>query len=72
MAKKGKKEEKHYDLLEKPEALAEKLSATEQFIEKNQTPILVIFGIKYYLDSQNEQAQDVMFQAILCQGGRIL
>ena len=75
MAKKGKKEEKHYDLLEKPEVLAEKLSATEQFIEKNQTSILAIFGIlalviggwflyKYYLDSQNEQAQDEMFQAI--------
>ena len=77
MAKKGKKGKnvKHHDLLEKPEALAEQISKTEQFIEKHQTLLLSIFGAialviaggflyRYYINNQNEQAQDEMFQAI--------
>lgn len=77
MAKKGKKNKslKHHDLLEKPEVLAEQISSTEQFIEKHQTLLLSIFGAialiiaggfmyKYYINGQNELAQDEMFQAV--------
>jgi tetratricopeptide (TPR) repeat protein len=75
MAKKGKKNEKHNDLLENPEVLAEKISKSEEFIEKHQTLMLAIFGgialivagfflYKYYIDSQNKLAQDEMFQAV--------
>jgi tetratricopeptide (TPR) repeat protein len=74
MAKKGKKI-KHHDMLEKPEALAEQFSKSEQFIEKHQTLMLVISGVialiiaggflyKYYMSNQNELAQDEMFQAV--------
>ena len=62
-------------MLEKPEALAEQISKTEQFIEKHQTLLLSIFGAvalviaggflyRYYMNNQNEQAHDEMFQAI--------
>ncbi len=75
MAKKNKKNIKTHDLLEKPEALAEQISKTEQFIEKHQTLMLSVFGAvalliaggflyKYYMDGQNELAQDEMFQAV--------
>lgn len=75
MAKKAKKEVKHHDLLENPEVLAEKLTKSEQFIEQHKTLILSIFGgialiitgfflYKYYIDNQNELAQDDMFQAV--------
>ena len=74
MTKKRKKV-KHHDILEKPEALAEQISKSEQFIEKHQTLMLSILGVvalivaggflyKYYINSQNELAQDEMFQAV--------
>lgn len=74
MAKKGKKV-KHHDMLEKPEALAEQISSTEEFIEKHQTLMLSVLGAialivaggflyKYYIGNQNEIAQDEMFQAV--------
>jgi len=74
MAKKGKKV-KHHDMLEKPEALAEQISNTEQFVEKHQTLMLSVLGVvalivaggflyKYYMNNQNELAQDEMFQAV--------
>ena len=74
MAKKGKKV-KHHDMLEKPEALAEQISRSEQFVEKHQTLMLSILGAialivaggflyKYYMNGQNELAQDEMFQAV--------
>jgi tetratricopeptide (TPR) repeat protein len=74
MAKKGKKVE-HHDAIESPEAIAEQISRTEQFIEKHQTLLLVVLGglaliiggsflYKYYLNNQNELAQDEMFQAV--------
>ena len=74
MAKKGKKV-KHHDMLEKPEALAEQISKSEQFVEKHQTLMLSILGVialivaggflyKYYMNGQNELAQDEMFQAV--------
>ena len=63
------------DILENPEALAEQLSRTEEFLEKNKN---VVFGIggfiavviagyilfNYYTSSQNEAAQREMFQAV--------
>ena len=69
MAKKAKKGVKHHDLLENPEVLAEKLTKSEQFIEQHKTLILSVFGgialiitgfflYKYYIDNQNELAQD--------------
>jgi len=74
MTKKRKKV-KHHDILEKPEALAEQISRSEQFVEKHQTLMLSILGVvalivaggflyKYYINSQNELAQDEMFQAV--------
>lgn len=62
-------------MLEKPEALAEQISRSEQFVEKHQTLMLSILGVialivaggflyKYYMNGQNELAQDEMFQAV--------
>lgn len=76
MTKKRKTTEDHSDnLFENPEALAEQLGRSEQFIEQNKK---VVFGIgsvllailvafvlgKYYLGSQNENAQRDLFQAV--------
>ena len=73
---KKKEEEKHgTDFLENPDALADQLSQTEEFIENNKVLvygvaiviILVlggIFGFRYYKNSQNELAQSEMFQAV--------
>ncbi|TRX55595.1 tetratricopeptide repeat protein [Fulvivirga sp. M361] len=73
---KKKEEEKHgTDFLENPDALADQLSQTEEFIENNKAlvygvaivTILVlggIFGFRYYKNSQNELAQSEMFQAV--------
>ena len=76
MAKKGKnKNVKHHDILEKPEALAQQITKSEEFIEKHQTLLITIFGViaiivtagffyKYYMNNQNKLAQDDMFQAV--------
>ena len=76
MANKKKSTEDHSnDLFENPEALAEQLSRTEQFLEKNKTVVTVLAGTvlvilmgfllgKYYVDGQNENAQRDMFQAV--------
>ncbi|QSE97522.1 tetratricopeptide repeat protein [Fulvivirga lutea] len=72
---KQKEQEHHNDLLENPEALADQLSKTEQFVENNKTLVLGIgilllllvggyFGFETYKKSQNEKAQNEMFQAI--------
>ncbi len=71
---KGDRHEKH-ELLENPDALRERLSKTESFIENNPTLFLVIggvlalaiagfFGYRYYVDNQEEEAQQEMFQAV--------
>ncbi len=72
-----KPENKHesHELLESPEALADQLSKTEEFVSKNKSAffgiigILVLavggfFGYKYYASKQDTQAQADMFQAI--------
>ncbi|SMD34931.1 Tetratricopeptide repeat-containing protein [Reichenbachiella faecimaris] len=76
MTKKRKSTESHdHDLFENPEAIAEQLSRTEQFIEKNKTVVSVLAGIivvaivgymfsNYYIQGQNENAERDMFQAV--------
>lgn len=77
MAKSNKKkeQEQHNDLLENPEALADQLSKTEEFVEQNKglvfgigaVILLVVggyFGFDYYKGAQNEEAQNEMFQAV--------
>ncbi|MTI33429.1 tetratricopeptide repeat protein [Xanthovirga aplysinae] len=71
------KEEFHStsDFLERPEALQQEISRTEEFIRTNRTVVfslgglcaLIIaayFGYKYYNDNQNVAAQREMFQAV--------
>ena len=71
----AKKEEHKNEILESPEVLAEKLEGAEHWIEKNPKTVIGIgaalllivggyFGFNYYKDSQNEQAQKEMFQAV--------
>ena len=78
-AKAGEEPHAHHDaseLLENPDALRESLtSGTEDFVKKNATLLTVIavglalviggfFGYRYYVDSQNDAAQEEMFQAV--------
>lgn len=69
------KNEENKDVLENPEVIAEKVTGIEQWIEHNPkivfgvlgALILVVggyFGWRYYIDSQDEQAQREMFQAV--------
>ncbi|UII27773.1 tetratricopeptide repeat protein [Fulvivirga maritima] len=73
--KKNNTTEHHNELLENPEALADQLTKTEEFLERNKTIVLAIlaifvvgvagyFGFKYYKSSQNDKAQNEMFQAV--------
>ena len=76
MAKKDKRaEQQSSDILENPDALAEQISRSEQFIKENQTVVFSVVGIiiavvvgyftyNYYLDNQNEIAQAELFQAV--------
>ena len=63
------------DILESPEALAEQLSRTEEFLEKNKRVVFTIggiigiallafFGYRYYIGNQDEIAQRELFQAV--------
>lgn len=71
MAKKGENK----DLLENPEALAEKVEGVEHWIEENPkivfgvlgAVVLVVggfFGFRYYVGTQEQIAQKEMFQAV--------
>jgi len=73
--KKKKAVKKGNELLESPEALAEQLTKTEKYLEKNKKVVLIALGTiavivsgfflgRYYLNNQNNQAQIDMFQAI--------
>ncbi|MDX1627586.1 MAG: tetratricopeptide repeat protein [Fulvivirga sp.] len=75
MAKNKKQEETQGDYLENPEALAEQISRTEEFVEKNKVlvfgviigVVLIVggfFGYNYYKNQQEQIAQSEMFQAI--------
>jgi tetratricopeptide (TPR) repeat protein len=72
---KKKKGESGNDLLENPDVLAEKLSRSEQFLEKNKMIVIsviaalaiivsAIFLFRFYVSNQNSQAQVDMFQAV--------
>ena len=63
------------ELLENPEVLAEHITRSEQFVEKNKVAVFTLMGIvalavtaifmyRYYLNNQNKLANDEMFQAI--------
>lgn len=69
------KKETAQDLLESPEIIAEKVEGFEHWMEKNPKVVIGIlgvlilvvggyFGFRYYVDSQNNQAQREMFQAV--------
>ncbi len=71
----GKKVTHRNEILEDPEVLKEKLIGAEDWFEKHSKLVagialgvaLVVagfFGFQYYKDSQNEKAQEDMFQAI--------
>jgi len=71
----AKKEEHKHELLENPEALKEKLAGAENWLESNPKIVIGValailltvggyFGFQFYRDSQNEQAQNEMFQAV--------
>ncbi len=75
--KSKKKAESHTgtEYLENPELLRDQLTKTEQFLEDHRTIVLGVagliavviagfFGWKYYQDNRNEEAQNMMFQAI--------
>jgi len=63
------------DLLESPEALAEQLTRTEEFLEKNRQLVLIVGAVivlavtgvifyNYYQSNQNATAQKELFQAV--------
>jgi len=63
------------ELLENPEVLAEQISKTEEFIEKNKMMVFIVGGAlaaiiaayffyNYWSTNQNEAAQNEMFQAV--------
>ena len=71
----AKKEEHKHELLENPEALKEKLAGAETWLETNPKIVIGValailltvggyFAFQFYKDSQDEQAQNVMFQAV--------
>lgn len=73
MAKKAV-ENKH-DLLESSQALADRLATAESWAEQNPKTVITIsvvialliggyFGFRYYKDTQEQEAQEEMFQAV--------
>ncbi len=73
--RKKKDIKKGNELLESPEALAEQLTKTEQYLEQNKKVVLIALGSlalvisvfflgRYYLKNQDNQAQIDMFQAV--------
>ena len=75
MAKTKKAPTSGNEILESPEALAEQLSRTEEFLEKNRnmvfgiggailTVLAAFFGYNYYINNQDEVAQRELFQAV--------
>ena len=75
MAKKTNKNTESSSVLESSDALAESLTKTEQFLERNKNMVFIIggivalivasfFGYKYYVNTQEDKAQLDMFQAI--------
>jgi tetratricopeptide (TPR) repeat protein len=74
LSKTQKKQPENTKLMEDPEALRERLTRTEEFLENNRKWVFIIggaivvlvtafFAFKYYIDRQNLEAQASMFQA---------
>ncbi|WP_439880881.1 tetratricopeptide repeat protein [Pontibacter sp. MBLB2868] len=70
-----KKHSEFEELVENPDALADRLSQSEDFVKKNKSKLLGVFaaiaaivvaGFLYYnyRSSQNQEAQNAMFQAV--------
>ncbi|PRY15034.1 tetratricopeptide repeat protein [Pontibacter ummariensis] len=76
MAKESvKKHNEFEELVENPDALADRLTQSEDFVKRNKTKLLVVFaaiaalivaGFLYYnyRSTQNREAQQAMFQAV--------
>ena len=69
------KPSKGEELIENPEVLAEQISKTEEFLEKNKMVVFTVGGalaviiaayffFNYWITNQNETAQNEMFQAV--------
>lgn len=63
------------ELLENPDALAEQISKSEEFLEKNKNIVIGVLGVvilgiagylgySFYTDNQNQAAQKELFQAV--------
>jgi len=71
----AKKLEHRNEILENPEALAERLQGAETWVERHPKTVVGVavaialivggyFGFRYYIDNQNAEAQREMFQAV--------
>ena len=71
----AKKVEPRTEILESPEALAQKLQETETWMERHPKTVIGVavaialmvggyFGYRYYISNLNNEAQQMMFQAI--------
>lgn len=71
----AKKVEHKHELLENPQALADRLAGAETWAEKNPKTVIAIsvvialiiggyFGYRYYKENQDAEAQEQMFQAV--------
>lgn len=71
----AKKVENRSEILESPDALAERLQGAETWMERNPKVVIGVavaialivggyFGFQYYKDNQNAEAQREMFQAV--------
>lgn len=71
----AKKVEHKTEILESPEALAQRLQGAETWLERHPKTVVGVatvialivggyFGFQYYKDSQNTEAQQEMFQAV--------
>ena len=71
----AKKVEHRNEILESPEALAERLQGAETWVERHPKTVIGVavaialvvggyFGFRYYIDNQNAEAQREMFQAV--------
>ena len=75
MAKKGQSDDKNIELIEDPNAIAERITKSEEFVKKNKDmlsylgialAVLIGGGIWYYnnIKEQEQIAQEEMFQAV--------